>query len=56
MGYVGRLALAVEAELSGRFAGMNKARRRGLAQVVCAMRTANMVELGNVLPRPIATW
>jgi hypothetical protein len=59
MGDVAGLASAVEADFLVRFADMNKARRRGVAQVVAAMltaRTANMVELGNVLPRAIASW
>jgi hypothetical protein len=59
MGNVTGLAAVVEADFSVRFADINKARRRGVAQVVAAMltaRTANMVELGNVLPRAIASW
>ena len=59
MGDVAGLADAVEADLLVRIPEMNKARRRGLSQVVAAMltaRTANMVELGNVLPRDIASW
>ena len=59
MGDVAGLASTVEADFAVRFPDMNKARRRGVAQVVAAMltaRTANMVELGNVLPRAIASW
>jgi hypothetical protein len=53
------IALAVDDDLERRFAGMNVARRRGISQVVAAMltvRSANMVELGNALPRQIARW
>ena len=59
MGDVAGLAAAVEKDFVARFTAMNKARRRGIAEVVAAVltaRTANMVELGNVLPRRIATW
>jgi hypothetical protein len=59
MGDVAGLASAVEKDFVVRFAAMNKARRRGIAEVVAAVltaRTANMVELGNVLPRKIAAW
>ena len=59
MGDVAGLTSTVEADFAVRFPDMNKARRRGVAQVVAAMltaRTANMVELGNVLPRAIASW
>ena len=53
------IALAVDGDLARRLPEMNVARRRGISQVVAAMltvRSANMVELGNVLPREIASW
>lgn len=56
---VARIAVAVETDLARRLPLMNVARRRGISQVVAAMltvRSANMVELGNVLPREIASW
>jgi len=56
---VAGIAAAVEDDLARRLPEMNVARRRGISQVVAAMltvRSANMVELGNVLPREIASW
>ena len=56
---VAGIAAAVDSDLARRLPGMNIARRRGISQVVAAMltvRSANMVELGNVLPREIASW
>ena len=53
------IALAVDGDLARRLPEMNVARRRGISQLVAAMltvRSANMVELGNVLPRQIASW
>jgi hypothetical protein len=53
------IALAVDGDLERRFAEMNVARRRGISQVVAAMlsvRSANLVELGNAVPRQIASW
>ena len=55
---VAGIAAAVEDDLGRRLPLMNVARRRGISQVVAAMltvRSANMVELGNVLPREIAS-
>ena len=56
---VAGIAAAVEDDLGRRLPLMNVARRRGISQVVAAMltvRSANLVELGNVLPRDIASW
>ena len=56
---VAGIAAAVGDDLARRLPEMNVARRRGISQVVAAMltvRSANMVELGNVLPREIASW
>ena len=56
---VAGIAAAVADDLARRLPLMNVARRRGISQVVAAMltvRSANMVELGNVLPRQIASW
>ena len=56
---VAGIAAAVDSDLARRLSGMNVARRRGISQVVAAMLTvrgANLVELGNVLPREIASW
>jgi hypothetical protein len=53
------IALAVDGDFERRFARMNVARRRGISQVVAAMltvRSANLVELGNAVPRQIASW
>lgn len=53
------IAAAVESDLARRLPGTSRARRRGVAQVVAAMlavRSANLVELGNALPRQIASW
>ena len=56
---VAGIAAAVGDDLERRLPLMNVARRRGISQVVAAMltvRSANLVELGNVLPREIASW
>ena len=56
---VAGIAAAVGDDLARRLPEMNVARRRGISQVVAAMltvRSANLVELGNVLPREIASW
>jgi hypothetical protein len=56
---VSGIALAVDDDLVRRLPWMNCARRRGVSQVVAAMlavRSANLVELGNALPREIASW
>ena len=55
---VAGIAAAVGDDLARRLPEMNVARRRGISQVVAAMltvRSANLVELGNVLPRDIAS-
>ena len=53
------IASAVDGDLARRLPEFNVARRRGISQLVAAMlsvRSANMVELGNALPREIARW